>query len=153
MLRPTIEISTFYPFLWMCMKCTSDGNPHSFVNHQQMKKNSEIHANVECPERNKIFGAKRNMKRHVKNVHRAHNDTWRNSNKSNVDDNFNADQLLPAMYDKPSKISVKYIRGLMSEPSHVSISVLFQNQDPKRFIRSLWGGVVLKKHLKNLPIC
>ena len=78
-------------------QCTMEGNARSFVNHQQMKKHMDIHANIECPKCKKIFDAKRNMKRHVKNVHEAHDDTSRNSNESNVDDNFNADPLLPAM--------------------------------------------------------
>ena len=72
-------------------QCTMEGNAQSFVNHQQMKKHMDIHANIECPQCKKIFGAKRNMKRHVKNVHEAHDDTSRNSNESYVDDNFNAD--------------------------------------------------------------
>ena len=41
------------------------------------KKHMDIHANIECPKCKKIFDAKRNMKRHVKNVHKAHNDTSR----------------------------------------------------------------------------
>ena len=42
---------------------------------------------------------------------------------------------------------------MMSEPSHVSISVLFRKQEPKRFIGfgSLRGGVPLKKRLKKPP--
>ena len=39
----------------------------------------------------------------------------------------------------------------MPEPSHVSISVLFQRQEPKRFIGSLRGYVPLKKRLKKPP--
>ena len=39
----------------------------------------------------------------------------------------------------------------MPELSHVSISVLFQRQEPKRFIGSLSGGVALKKHCKKTP--
>ena len=39
----------------------------------------------------------------------------------------------------------------MPEPSHVSISVLFRKQEPKRFIGSLRGYVPLKKRLKKPP--
>ena len=39
----------------------------------------------------------------------------------------------------------------MPEPSHVSISVLFQRQEPKRFIGSLRGYVPHKKRLKKPP--
>ena len=40
---------------------------------------------------------------------------------------------------------------MMSEPSHVSISVLFRKQEPKRFIGSLRGYVPHKKRLKKPP--
>ena len=39
----------------------------------------------------------------------------------------------------------------MPEPSHVSISVLFQRQEPKRFIGSLRDYVPKKKRLKKPP--
>ena len=81
------------PGLWMCMTGTCRGKPSSFINHHQLKK----HQQIECPECKKSFGAKRNMKRHIKNVHKGHNDTSRNSNGSNVDGNLNTDPLLPAM--------------------------------------------------------
>ena len=75
------------------MTGTCRGNPSSFINHHQLKKHSLIHEEVECPECKKTFGAKRNMKRHVKNVHKAQNDISRNSNGSNVDGNLNTDPL------------------------------------------------------------
>ena len=82
------------PGLWMCMSGTCKEKPTSFINHQQMIKHQQIHANVPCPECNKCFGAKRNMKRHVKNVHKARdNETSTNSNKSNTDENFNDDPI------------------------------------------------------------
>ena len=44
----------------------------SFINHQQMTKHQKIHENFhDC---NKSFGARRNMKRHMKNVHKARNE-------------------------------------------------------------------------------
>ena len=49
----------------------------------------DIHANIECPQCKKIFDAKLNMKRHVKNVHETH----QGLNESDVEDNFNADPL------------------------------------------------------------
>ena len=82
------------PGLWMCMSGTCKEKPTSFINHQQMIKHQQIHANVPCPECNKCFGAKRNMKRHVKNVHKARDtETSTNSNKSNTDENFNDDPI------------------------------------------------------------
>ena len=81
------------PGLWMCMTGTCRGNPSSFINHHQLKKHSLIHEEVECPECKKSFGAKRNMKRHVENVHKAQNDISGNSNDSNVDGNLNTDPL------------------------------------------------------------
>ena len=85
------------PGLWICMTGTCKENHRSFINHQQMMKHTLIHEGVECPECKKNFGAKRNMKRHLKNVHRAQNDLSRNSNGSNTEENLNADPLLPAI--------------------------------------------------------
>ena len=62
------------PGLWMCMSGTYKENPKSFINHQQMTKHQKIHENVSCPECNKSFVARRNMKRHMKNVHKARNE-------------------------------------------------------------------------------
>ena len=67
----------------------------SLKNH--MRKHATKNKENKCDKCKKCFGAKRNMKRHVKNVHRGHNDTSRNSNGSNVDGNLNTDPLLPAM--------------------------------------------------------
>ena len=55
------------PGLWMCMTGTCRGKPSSFINHHQLKK----HQQIECPECKKSFGAKRNMRRHVKHVHKG----------------------------------------------------------------------------------
>ena len=70
-------------------------NPKSFINHQQMTKHKKIHENVSCPECNKSFGARRNMMRHMKNVHKARNinETSRNSNGSHTDENLNGDPI------------------------------------------------------------
>ena len=78
----------------VCLERTCKEKPTSFINHQQMIKHQQSHANVPCPECNKCFGAKRNMKRHVKNVHKARDtETSTNSNKSNTDENFNDDPI------------------------------------------------------------
>ena len=81
--------------LWMCMSGTCKENPKSFINHQQMKKHQQIHANVSCPDSNKCFGARRNMQRHIRNVHKAKNvhETSRNSNGSHTDGNLNDDPI------------------------------------------------------------
>ena len=79
------------------MTGTCQGNPSSFINQHQMKKHKLIHEEVKCPECNKSFGTKRNMKRHVKNVLKAQNNISGNSNGSNVDGNLNTDPLLPAI--------------------------------------------------------
>ena len=60
-----------------------------------MTKHKKIHENVSCPECNKSFGARRNMTRHMKNVHKARNinETSRNSNGSHTDENLNDDPI------------------------------------------------------------
>ena len=82
------------PGLWMCMSGMCKENPKSFINHQQMTKHQKIHENVSCPECNKSFGARRNM-RHIKNVYKARkiNETSRNSNGSHTDKNLNDDPI------------------------------------------------------------
>ena len=53
-----------------CASCKE--NPKSFINHQKMTKHQTIHENFhDC---NKSFGARQNMKRHMKNVHKARNE-------------------------------------------------------------------------------
>ena len=58
-----------------------------------MTKHQKIHENFhDC---NKSFGARRNMKRHMKNVHKARNinELSRNSNGSYTDENLNDDPI------------------------------------------------------------
>ena len=83
------------PSLAFGCACACKENPKSFINHQQMTKHQKIHENVSCPDCNKSFGARRNMQRHIKNVHKARNDneTSRNSNGSHTDENFNEDPI------------------------------------------------------------
>ena len=60
-----------------------------------MTKHQKIHANVSCPDCNKSFGARQNMKRQMKNFHKARNvnETSRNSNGSHTDENLNDDPI------------------------------------------------------------
>ena len=50
---------------WVCKmgKCTE--KPKSYINHLLLIKHQQDHKNTACPECGKIFGAKRNMKRHI----------------------------------------------------------------------------------------
>ena len=50
---------------WVCKigKCTE--KPKSFINHLLLEKHQQDHTNVACPECGKMFGAKRNMMRHM----------------------------------------------------------------------------------------
>ena len=66
--------------------------PRSFLNHHQHEKHQQDHANVNCPECNQLFSAKRNLKRHVRIKHKTvEANISRNSNESNPDENFNSD--------------------------------------------------------------
>ena len=51
---------------WVCKmgKCTE--KPKSFINHLSLEKHQQDHANIGCPECGKVFGARRNMMRHMK---------------------------------------------------------------------------------------
>ena len=51
---------------WVCKmgKCTE--RPKTFINHLSLEKHQQDHANIACPECGKIFGARRNMMRHMK---------------------------------------------------------------------------------------
>ena len=50
---------------WVCImgKCTK--KPKSFINHLLLEKHQQDHTNIACPECGKMFGAKRNMVRHM----------------------------------------------------------------------------------------
>ena len=82
------RMHTARPGLWMCMAGACKEKPRSFLNQHQHQKHQQDHANVNCSVCNKSFSAKRNLKRHMKTVHRAV-DVSRNSNNSNPDNNLN----------------------------------------------------------------
>ena len=69
-------------------------NPDLFSTTTSTKKHQQDHANVNCPECNQLFSAKRNLNRHVKKRHNTvEANISRNSNKSNPDENFNPDAV------------------------------------------------------------
>ena len=56
--------------------------------------NISNHENVSCTECKKTFGAKRNMLRHIKNIHKKEDhDKTGNSNSSQIDMNLNFEQV------------------------------------------------------------
>ena len=84
------RMHTARPGLWMCMAGACKEKPRSFLNQHQHQKHQQDHANVNCSVCNKSFSAKRNLKRHMKTVHKAvEMDVSRNSNNSNPDNNLN----------------------------------------------------------------
>ena len=82
------------PGQWMCFAGACKEKPRSFLNYHQHKQHQQDHANVNCPECNQLFSAKRNLNRHVKKKHNTvEANISRNSNKSNPDENFNPDTV------------------------------------------------------------
>ena len=78
--------------MWMCMAGNCKNRPKSFINHNLLVTHRKNHENVKCTHCEKIFGAKRNMLRHVKNVHKPkEHDNTGNSNESQNDANLNLD--------------------------------------------------------------
>ena len=59
------------PGQWMCFVGACQEKPRSFLNHHQQEKHQQDHANVNCPECNQLFSAKRNLKRHVRIKHKT----------------------------------------------------------------------------------
>ena len=80
--------------LRMCMAGTCKNKPKSFLNNRLLVEHRKNHENVSCTECKKTFGAKRNMLRHIKNVHKKedHGKTG-NSNSSQIDMNLNFEQV------------------------------------------------------------
>ena len=92
--RRRIHKASARPGQWMCFVGSCQEKPRSFLNHHQHKKHQQDHANVNCPECNQLFSAKRNLRRHVNRKHKAvEANISRNSNESNPDDNFNPETI------------------------------------------------------------
>ena len=72
----------------MCIIGKCSEKPISYPNLKRLEKNKTTHANVKCDNCDKIFSAKRNLKRHCKNVHKTQDDST-NSNNDNDDNNSN----------------------------------------------------------------
>ena len=82
------------PGQWMCFVGACQEKPRSFLNHHQHEKHQQDHANVNCPECNQLFSAKRNLKRHIRTKHKTvEANISRNSNESNPDENLNPDDI------------------------------------------------------------
>ena len=109
------RMHTARPGLWMCMAGACKEKPRSFLNQHQHQKHQQDHANVNCSVCNKSFSAKRNLKRHIKTVHKAvEMDVSRNSNNSNPDNNLNEHQQC-YLFDGPfalTRIQLANIHGL-----------------------------------------
>ena len=57
--------------MWMCIKDSCAEKPKSFLNNQLLSTHQKNHDNVPCTKCRKTFGAKRNVLRHIKTVHKA----------------------------------------------------------------------------------
>ena len=72
----------------MCVIGKCSDKPIPCPNLKRLEKHKTTHANVKCDYCDKIFSAKRNLKRHVKNVHKTQDEST-NSNHDNDDNNSN----------------------------------------------------------------
>ena len=63
---------------YICISGKCSKKPISFPNQPRLDKHKTCHASEKCEECGKIFGAKRNLKRHKKKKH--HSDGDRNGN-------------------------------------------------------------------------
>ena len=55
---------------WVCHMGKCSENPKSFINHRLLSRHQGTHKNVPCLKCGKIFGAKRNMIKHMRVVHK-----------------------------------------------------------------------------------
>ena len=79
----------------MCIMGKCKNKPKSFVNNQLLAKHAKIHDSNPCTKCQKTFGAKRNLVRHLKTVHKEteadDQNISENSNNSQIDLNVNVD--------------------------------------------------------------
>ena len=76
---------------YICISGKCSKKPISFPNQPRLDKHKTCHASEKCEECGKIFGAKRNLKRHEKKKHQKEQvDLSVNSNHSDGDRNGNA---------------------------------------------------------------
>ena len=96
--------------MWMCMQGTCKNRPKSFINNHLLAAHQKNHDNFPCPKCKKSFGAKRNMLRHLKTVHKkqAEHDTTGNSNNSENDMNLNFDPVDIANVDLDQAIVLPF---------------------------------------------
>ena len=86
---------------YICISGKCSKKPISFPNQPRLDKHKTCHASEKCEECGKIFGAKRNLKRHKKKKHQKEQaDLSVNSNHSDGDRNGNATvQIQDALSD------------------------------------------------------
>ena len=82
--------------LWMCAKGKCSENPRSFINSHLLQKHQKCHEEVKCDKCEKKFTAKRNFRRHLKEVHKDKEvDTDDNLEERNVTVSANIAHLDP----------------------------------------------------------
>ena len=70
MTRTHIHVKIQGQGLWMCIMGKCKNKPKSFVNNQLLAKHAKIHDSNPCTKCQKTFGAKRNLVRHLRTVHK-----------------------------------------------------------------------------------
>ena len=68
----------------MCIKNSCAEKPKSFINNQLLSTHQKNHDNVPCIKCRKTFGAKRNLLRHIKIVHKASEDEDDRESQNNI---------------------------------------------------------------------
>ena len=88
--------------------------PQTFPNKTKLEKQQTCHENPKCGQCGKVFGARRNLRRHENNVHaNDHANLSTNSNKSDGDNNGNTPALKRRfLVPKCLFFFIKFINGL-----------------------------------------
>ena len=69
---------------WMCVEGTCENKPKTFVNNRLLLQHKKDHQNLPCQSCTKTFPSKRNLNRHMKNVHKQQQNIDRRSQEDSL---------------------------------------------------------------------
>ena len=73
----------------MCVVGSCFDKPIPYPNLKRLEKHKTCHMNLKCGSCDKVFMAKRNLNRHMKNIHKDDHNDSNNSNHEKEDGNAN----------------------------------------------------------------